>query len=91
MARVKAFEIGGVRMTFPSGDHGPPHFHARRAGDWAARVFLLESPDRMIALQWGKMEGNDRKAMIRGVEEHRDELLQEFEACQGSEETGNEG
>ncbi len=91
MARVKAFDVGGVRMIFLSGDHGPPHFHARRGGDWQAKVFLLENRDRMITLQWGRMKGPDRKAIIRGVEDHRVELLQEFDACQGIEEAESDG
>ncbi len=88
MAQVKAFAIGGVYMWIPSGDHEPPHFHARRAGEWAAKVYILEAREAMIELERPPdaiMRGSDRRALIRGVEQHRGELLAEWEACQGGE------
>lgn len=41
MARVRAFEIDGLVLWFFSYDHDPPHFHAKRAGEWEVRVYFL--------------------------------------------------
>lgn len=86
MARVKAFKIGGIDMWIPSGDHEPPHLHARRPGEWSAKVYI-EAPQReMIGLLRppnATIKGKERKAIIEAVESHRAELLQEWEICQG--------
>lgn len=74
-------------MIFHSGDHDPPHFHARRGDDWSARVFFLEARDRMfdnIKPQGATIRPPDRKAIIEGVKAHRLKLLEEWEACQES-------
>jgi hypothetical protein len=81
MARVRAFSVGGVEMWFYSGDHLPPHFHARRAGEWEVRVFLQEHPSRMIEVVRppnARLKGRDRRALIEGVQDHRVELLAEW-------------
>ena len=86
MAQVKAFSIGGIRMVFLSGDHGPPHFHASRAGEWCAKVYFLERAAQMIELirpPGATIKGGDRKAIIEGVEETREALLREWEQSQG--------
>jgi hypothetical protein len=87
VAQVKAFAIGGIEMWFGSGDHEPAHFHARRRGEWHAKVRILESPERMI--YWlrpldATIKGRDRRAIIAGVEENRAALLAEWEVCQGT-------
>lgn len=74
----------GVRMIFYSGDHDPPHFHASRPGDWSAKVHFLEDRARMfrdIRPKNATINPPDRRAIIEGVEEHREELLKEWEAC----------
>ncbi len=86
MAQVKAFKVKGIKMFIPSGDHEPPHFHASKPGDWRSRVYIGESPKNMIVLQSppnARIAKSDRKAIIEGVESNRDELLKEWEACQG--------
>lgn len=87
MAGVRCFQVYGIQMWIPSGDHEPPHFHARKRGHWSARVFFLEEAGQMIRdVRPGnaKIGGGDRKAIVRGVEEHRDKLLEEWERCQAS-------
>jgi hypothetical protein len=34
MPKVKCFEIPGLYFWFWSDDHDPPHFHAKRRGEW---------------------------------------------------------
>lgn len=72
-------------MWFYTGDHHPPHFHARRGGDWEVRVFIQADKDSMIEIirpPNAKIKGPDRNALIAKVEAHRGELLTEWEACQ---------
>jgi hypothetical protein len=86
MARVRAFKIGGIEMWFPSGDHEPPHFHARRPGEWCAKVYIQEPAASMIELvrpPGATIKGGDRKAIVGGVEANRAELLWEWEQAQG--------
>ena len=85
MARVGAFEISGIYMWFPSGDHEPPHFHARRPGEWDAKVYIQSTAAEMIRVTRppdGKIKGTDRKAILAGVEANRADLLAEWEECQ---------
>jgi len=85
MARVRAFRIAGVEMRILSGDHSPPHFHARRLGHWHVRVFFLEEEDSMVELlgpRNARISGSDRRAILRGVAGNRAALLAEWEACQ---------
>ena len=46
MSRVESFSVPGVECWFYSNDHRPPHFHARRRGEWSVRVFFLEEEAR---------------------------------------------
>lgn len=86
MAQLEAFQVGGIEMIFYSGDHEPPHFQARRRGEWDARVYIQADGNEMIELirpPDAKIRGSDRKAIVKGVEENRAALLAEWESCQG--------
>jgi hypothetical protein len=88
MARVRAFSVPGVRLVIYSGDHEPPHLHARKPGHWEAKVYFLESEVRMIELVRppdAKMSRADRRRIIAGVRMHRPGLLAEWEAAQADE------
>jgi hypothetical protein len=87
MGIVKAFKLPGIDMWFPSGDHQPPHFHARRPGHWEARVYFLNSEDAMIEIVRpidASIHGKDRKMLHDAVtrDKNRDLLLKEWEAFQ---------
>ena len=85
MARVRAFNVDGIEMLIYSGDHDPPHLHARKPGEWTARVYIQEEESKMIQLLRpldAKIRGRDRRAIIKGLRENRVSLLQEWEACQ---------
>jgi hypothetical protein len=45
MPKVECFEIPGVYCWFWSNDHDPPHFHAKREGEWEIRVRFTESEE----------------------------------------------
>lgn len=89
MARVMAFRVDGVQMWFYSGDHRPPHFHARRPGEWTVRVFIQESEDSMIEFvgpPGAIIKAADRKAIVKGVQANRPALLREWERSQGHDQ-----
>lgn len=81
MSEVKAFELAGIKTWIPSGDHWPPHLHARRPGQWTVRVFILEDGPGMINVKGGKILGRDVRALVAAVTEHRADLLIEWEDC----------
>ncbi|MGN6726648.1 MAG: DUF4160 domain-containing protein, partial [Tepidisphaeraceae bacterium] len=41
MARLTCFSIPGITCWFWPNDHKPPHFHAKRNGQWEVRVYFL--------------------------------------------------
>lgn len=87
MPRVASFELPGIDCRFYSNDHEPPHFHAIRKGKWEYRVFFVQQPDQMLELKWGNHASNrDRKALCDAAEEHRGELLGEWEEKVQSDE-----
>ena len=53
MARVDCFDIPGLVCWFWSNDHNPPHFHAKRQGEWEVKVNFHSIEDEMIELIWG--------------------------------------
>lgn len=82
MARVNAFGVAGVDMWFWSNDHEPPHFHARRPGQWSVEVcFMLAGNDifQSVKPSNARMPRAIRRAIIRAVNDHRQELLEQWE------------
>ena len=83
MATLECFCIGGMKLWFWSHDHRPPHFHAKRCGEWEVRVNFLESPGQMFDFIWiakkARMSRQDRKLLEEMVERHRMLLLSEWE------------
>jgi hypothetical protein len=84
MATVRAFSIPGLKLWFYSNDHEPPHFHAKRAGEWEARVWFLLEQAEMIDMVWEEKRPANRtlKLLTQLAEEHRLELLEEWEEIQ---------
>ncbi len=83
MAKLTSFSIDGMDLWFWSHDHDPPHFHAKRKGEWETKVKFLENADGMFeVVQTIKKKGiskADLKLLPEMVEEHRPELLKEWE------------
>ena len=52
MATVRAFQIDGLKLWFWSGDHEPPHFHAKKSGEWEVKVLFLLGRAEMIEVKW---------------------------------------
>lgn len=82
MGKVQAFVLKGIQCWFYSQDHRPPHFHAKRKGQWHFRVFFLAAKEGMLERAKGpdrKITAGDRNALCDMGELYREELLIEWE------------
>jgi hypothetical protein len=83
MAKLDCFTIGGIELWFFSNDHLPPHFHAKRKGQWEVRVYFLESRmSEMFDVVWLKgkeVPRVDMKLLEEMVTTYRVEILEEWE------------
>ena len=86
MAVVSAFHVPGLKMWFWSYDHEPPHFHAKREGQWEVKVHFLRAPGAMIELVWADKKPQSRLLgeLARLAEAFRLELLEEWEEIHGN-------
>lgn len=85
MATVRAFVVAGLKLWFYSNDHEPPHFHAKRAGEWELRVYFLRDSSAMIESVWVEKRPSPRllRTLVDLAAERRGELLAEWERVQG--------
>ena len=81
MGKVEAFNLPGIYCWFYSDDHRPPHFHAKKAGEWQVKVNFLLSEADMIECEWSKksISGKHKRALIKMAVANRAVLLQEWE------------
>ncbi len=81
MGKLDCFCIEGIDCWFWSRDHRPPHFNAKRKGKWEVRVFFMKRKAEMIEqTKWsGRISQADRKALSDMAEQHRENLLEEWE------------
>jgi len=83
VGRVDAVALDGLDLWFNSSDHLPPHFHAKRRGEWEIRVYFLLCTDDELAfdVRWAKKDPSTKvlAGIRKGVVEHRAELLREWE------------
>ena len=63
MATVAAFRIEGLKLWFWSQDHEPPHFHAKRAGEWEVKVQFMLAPANMIEVECWSRKRPPRKLL----------------------------
>lgn len=81
MGKVDAFVVAGLQLWFNSEDHGPPHFHVGRPGEWEIRVFFLTSVAGHLEyeLKWGTVPLRGfLRDLEQGVLQHRHTLLEEW-------------
>ena len=74
----------GVYCWFYSHEHKPPHFHAKRKGQWHIRVYFLRQRSEMMDRVYdrnmrGRISAKDRNAICGLSVLHREELLKEWE------------
>lgn len=66
---------------FWSNDHDPPHFHAKREGEWELKVSFLADESEMFELQWGTApKGKVIRQIAKAVRANRAALLAEWHA-----------
>jgi hypothetical protein len=81
MPKVACFEIAGLSCWFWSNDHDPPHFHAKREGEWELRVKFSEGEAQMFEMVWGEVpKAKVLRQLAEAVTENRENLLAEWEA-----------
>lgn len=85
MPPVDAFSAPGLALDFLSNDHWPPHFHARRRGDWEIRAYILTTTAKRLdfTVKWPKGSGAGPDSRIQRVLRtqivlHREALLAEY-------------
>lgn len=85
MPELRAFTISGVKLWFYTNDHGSPHFHARRDRKWEVKVHFQSPRDNMIEVKWQRraLDLGTIGEITRRSEQHRLELLEEWEEAQG--------
>ena len=82
MGKVTSFSLAGIQCWFWSLDHRPPHFHAKKDGQWHVSVYFLRLTDQMIERRPGPrgvLIAKDRNALCDMAKQHREELLAEWE------------
>jgi hypothetical protein len=82
MAQIRAFQVPGIKMWIPSGDHMPPHIHIRKPGEWKAKIRIMDAVIYDLRPADATIKASDRVRILEGVRNHRIELLEEWEACQ---------
>jgi hypothetical protein len=87
MVAVHAFRLRGVKLWFWSNDHEPPHFHAKKSGQWEVKVSFLLAPDQMIEVKWAEKQPSAKAIgqLRRLAESHRPALLEEWENLRGEQ------
>ena len=88
MATVDAFQIDGLKIWFWSNDHEPPHFHAKRNGEWEVKVSFMLDQSEMIEVEcWSKKTPSKRvlKELASSAEKHRVELLKQWQEIRDKE------
>ncbi len=79
MGRVECINIPGLELLFYSGDHGPPHFHAKRKGEWEIRVFFLWSTnvEMKYNVKWPKGSAGPSSRVVRLL--HRQVMMNQIQ------------
>lgn len=81
MGRISCFSIEGIQCWFNSQEHIPPHFHAKKRGEWEFRVYFQKSETEMLEVKWlaGRISKQDKRSLCNMASTFRAELLKEWE------------
>ena len=79
---MSCFAIAGLYAWFNSNDHLPPHFHLEDTqGTWEVMVrFLMEGSSSIEIARGAGPRGKLKRQILRAVDDHRAQLLAEWEA-----------
>lgn len=85
MGRVDCCSVPGLDLFFHSDDHGPPHVHVRRPGEWEIRVDLLLTGSDWLeySVKWPRSFAGPKSKMERTIRDmvvqYREALLEEWD------------
>ncbi len=85
MGKVESIKVHGLDLWFNSSDHLPPHFHARRPGDWEIRVYFPECTSDYLKydVKWppqlNEIPKKYLKDLMRMITENMEQLYKEYE------------
>ncbi len=85
MGKVVSITVDGLDLWFNSSDHLPPHFHARRPGEWEIRVYFLECTEDHLQYdvkwppQFNEIPKKYMKDLLIAITGNRDRLYEEYE------------
>lgn len=82
MGRVECIAVDGLDLWFNSNDHLPPHFHARRRGEYELRIYFLVCTAGHLEydVKWGKGSTSKVREQLRDLAvQNRVALLDEWE------------
>ena len=85
MPRIRCFLIAGLELWFNPDDHMPPHFHARKPGEWVVKVDIDSSSEKNLVYEvvWcrgvRRILGTYRVQLAQMVAAHRAELVAEWD------------
>lgn len=86
MVLLQAFQLPGCRFWFHTGDHGPPHFHARAGDGWEIRVYFLQEPPKPeVKFAVRHVSARKVRQIQKLATKHRAKLLKEWERSQVDE------
>jgi len=88
MATVAAFRINGLKIWFWSNDHDPPHFHAKRAGEWEVKVsFMLDQAEMIEIESWSRKQPGKKvlRELTALAAAHRAALLAQWQEIRDRE------
>jgi hypothetical protein len=59
----------------------PPHFHAKRRGQWEVRIYFQKPETEMLEIKWlvGRISKKDKRSLCDMASNLRPELLIEWE------------
>lgn len=82
MGKVECFYIEGINCWFWSRDHRPPHFNAKKKGEWYYKVYFQKPEEKMLERgkgPRGRISKKDRKMLCKQAKTNRRKLLTEWE------------
>ena len=84
MGRVTVMAIPGLDLWFNSSDHLPPHFHARKPGEWEIRVYIMDCSEGHLEfdMKWpprgGGPRSREKNRILEATLRNRVDLVREW-------------
>ena len=92
VAKVRAFEISGLKIWWWSREGDIPHFHVKKSGEWEIKVRFLSCTRKNLDFEaiWNSKSRlftkSERQILLESITENMDQLLREWEESRPSED-----